>query len=419
MKKSGITRRDFVAASAGMAALAASGNYAHAQGLDSIKVGLIGCGGRGRDAVQNVVAAAPGVTIWSCGDAFKDRVDAALDSFKNLGEKNQVGARSFVGLDAYQKVVDTGANYIILATPPGYRPQHLRYAIEKGKHVFAEKPFGTCPAGIRSVLETARLAKEKGLGIVAGTQRRHQLPYVEIVKRIHDGALGEILAGQIYWMQGDIWSIPRESHMSDTEWALRNWQYFTALGGDHIVEQHIHNVDIMNWVMGGPPEKAYGVGGQQVRTDKNRYGHTWDHFGIQFAYPNGVYINSLSRQQPGTEKDSRVWELFTGTKGSSFPGQWIKGVNAYRYEGGQDKPYIQEHTNLINSIRAGKPLNEAKACAESTLAAIMAREAAYSGREITWEEILKSYVDLRPDGIVMGQPYPLPPVAVPGKYQFK
>src|SRR5687767_15138563 len=206
MKNSGISRREFVAASAGMAALAASGNYAHAQGSDSIKVGLVGCGGRGRDAVQNVMAAAQGVTIWACGDAFKDRVDMALDSFKNLGEKNQVGGRSFVGLDAYKRVVDSGANYIILATPPGYRPQHLRYAIEKGKHVFAEKPFGTCPSGIRSVLETARMATDKGLGIVAGTQRRHQPPYVEVVKRIHDGALGEILAGQIYWMQGDIWA---------------------------------------------------------------------------------------------------------------------------------------------------------------------------------------------------------------------
>src|SRR5688500_12006304 len=151
MKISGISRREFGSASAGVAALAATGNYAHAQGSDSIKVGLIGCGGRGRDAVQNVVAAAPGVTIWSCGDAFKDCVGAALDSFKNLGDKNQVAGRSFIGLDAYQKVVDSGANYIILATPPGYRPQHLRYAIEKGKHVFAEKPFGTCPSGIRSV----------------------------------------------------------------------------------------------------------------------------------------------------------------------------------------------------------------------------------------------------------------------------
>jgi predicted dehydrogenase len=403
-----------------MANLGIPASGVHIQGSDIVKVGLVGCGGRGRDAVKNCVESSQGVQVWACGDAFSDRVKMARDTFNVYGDKNKVtDDRSFVGLDAYKKVIDSGANYIILATPPGYRPLHLRAAIEAGKHVFAEKPIATCPTGIRSVMETGKIAAQKGLAIVAGTQRRHQFPYIETIKRIHDGALGDILNGQIYWMQGDIWAIPREPAMNDMEALLRNWQYYTALGGDHVVEQHIHNVDVMNWVMHGHPTAAYSVGGRQVRTDANRYGHVWDHFGVEFEYPNGVTITSMSRQQPGTEQYSRVAERFLGTKGFADPSGSIKGVTNYRWDGDKPLPYVQEHADNIAAIRAGKPLNEAQAVAESTMSAIMARMSAYSGQKVTWDQCLNSKLDLRPDNWGMGDAKGMPAVAIPGKSQLE
>jgi predicted dehydrogenase len=401
--------------SKGIAAVAATGNFAFAQGSETIKVGLVGCGGRGRDAINNVVAAAPGVEIWAVGDAFQDRVDMALDTLSKMGDKNKVTKdRAFAGLDAYKQVIDSGVNYVILTTPPGYRPQHLRYAIEKGKHVFAEKPVATCPVGARHIMESAKMAAQKNLGIAAGTQRRHQLPYVETIKRIHEGAMGEVLSGAVYWNQGGMWFVGREPRMNDVEWMLRNWQYFTAIGGDHIVEQHIHNLDVANWVMNAHPVRALGMGGRQVRTDAN-YGHVYDHFAVEFEYPNGVKVLSTCRQQDGTQ--SRVGEFFKGTKGTSTAGGSIQGENRFRYDGPNPNPYVNEHTNLINSIRAGKPLNEGRTVAESTLTAIMGRESAYSGQEVTWEEMMKSTLDLRPDKLRWGS-MPMPVVAMPGQYKM-
>ncbi len=411
----GVSRRAFLAGSAGIAALAATGNYAFAAGADSIKIGVVGCGGRGRDAVQNAVASADGVEVWAVADAFKDRADAMRQSLGNLGDKNKVtDDRTFVGLDAYKKVLASGVNYIILATNPGYRPLHLRAAIEAGVNVFAEKPIATCPTGIRSVMETAKLATQKNLAIVAGTQRRHQPPYVETIKRIRDGALGEILAAQVYWIQGGMWAINREPSMTDFEWQVRNWQYFTRFGGDQIVEQHIHNLDVANWALGGHPVRALGMGGRQVRLDP-LYGHVYDHFAVEFEYPNGVRVTSMCRQQDGTS--SRVSERVVGTKGWSDPSGRIQTDSLWRYDGATPNPYVQEHTDNIAAIRAGKPLNEGQRIAESTLTAIMGRESCYSGQEVTWDQILNSKLDLRPDELTWG-PLPTPPVAMPGKYRL-
>jgi predicted dehydrogenase len=396
---------------AATAALLTTANYAFAAGSDVLKIGLIGCGGRGTNAIDNIMEADSQVQVTALADAFGDQVQNCRLNIAKYGDRTKVkDEHCFSGIDAYKKLLATDVDYVILATPPGYRPLHLRAAIEAGKHVFAEKPIATCPTGIRSVFETAKLAETKKLGIVAGTQRRHEGKYVETIKRIHDGAIGEILTGQIYWLQGGIWAKERRPEYSDTEWMLRNWQYFTALGGDHIVEQHVHNIDVMCWVMNAHPVKVTAMGGRQGRIEPI-YGHIYDHFGAEFEFANGVRITSLSRQCDGCV--SRVTENFTGTRGVTVPAGSIRGSAPFRYEG-RDQPYVQEHKDLIASIRAGKPLNEGATVATSTLAAIMARMSAYTGQEVTWEQAMNSRLDLRPDNWTMG-PRPVPPVVIPGK----
>ncbi|MGH7457300.1 MAG: Gfo/Idh/MocA family protein, partial [bacterium] len=284
-------------------------------------------------------------------------------------------------------------------------------AIEAGKHVFMEKPVAVDPVGVRSVIASSDLAKQKNLAIVAGTQRRHHLGYIEAMKRIHGGAIGDIVAAQVYWNQGGLWMKPRQPGWTDMEWQARNWLYFTWLSGDHIVEQHIHNIDVANWALQSHPVKAVGVGGRQVRVDP-AYGHIFDHFAIEFEYPNGARVLSMCRQIDGTA--TQVSEHLIGTKGTSNPASWIKGAKPWRLEvETPPNPYVQEHTNLIASIRKGQPLNEGRQVAESTLTAIMGREAAYTGQTITWDEILKAELDLTPKNFSFG-PLPVPPMAVPG-----
>jgi predicted dehydrogenase len=231
------------------------------------------------------------------------------------------------------------------------------------------------------------------------------------MKRIHDGAIGEIIAAQCYWNQGGLWMHPRQAAWSDMEWQVRNWLYFTWLSGDHIVEQHVHNLDVINWAMRAHPVKAYGMGGRQVRTDP-AYGHIFDHFTVEYEYPNGLRMMSMCRQIDGTA--ARVGESVAGTKGSSNCNGTIRGQNPFRYDGPRPNPYVQEHADLIASIRAGKPLNEGRQIAESTLTAIMGRMSAYSGQEVTWEQALNAPLNLVPEKLTMG-PLPVPPVAVPGK----
>jgi predicted dehydrogenase len=417
-----LTRRDFVKTSAAMAAALATGTERmFAAGSDKIRVGLIGCGGRGKDAVKDCINAAKGVELVAMGDLFKDRMDKSLEELKKDFAANikVTSNTSFVGFDAYQKVIASGIDMVILAGPPHFRPPHLKAAIEAGKHVFMEKPAGVDPAGIRSLIASSELAEQKKLAIVAGTQRRHQAHYVEIMKRIQNGDIGEIVAAQCYWNGGDMlgyWKwYEQQSGMSSMEWQCRNWPWFTWLSGDHIVEQHVHNLDIISWAIGSHPVQCMGMGGRQVRT----LGNIYDHFAVEFEYPKGVRVLSMCRQITGCT-DS-VSERLVGTKGSSYTDSsigYIEGPKAYKYDGPNPNPYVQEHADLINSIREGKPLNEGRNVAQSTMSAIMGRMSAYTGRALKWDWAMNaSKLDLTPPRYEFGD-LPVPPVAVPGKTQL-
>ena len=379
-----------------------------------LRVGLIGCGGRGTGAAGNCLDSSPNMEIYALGDLFPDRANGCRAQLtKDKKEKITVtDARVFTGFDAYHQVINSGVDMVILATPPGFRPIHLRAAVDAGKHVFMEKPVAVDATGIRSVIESGEIARRKNLAIVSGTQRRHQASYIETIKRIQAGAIGDIVTAQAYWNQGGLWMNPRQPGWSDLEWQLRNWLYFTWLSGDHIVEQHVHNLDVMNWVMGATPLSAYGMGGRQARTDP-AYGHGYDHFAIEYEYPNNVIVTSQCRQQDGT--DTRVGENVVGTLGRSDPGYSIRGKNSYKFEGNANDPYVQEHTDLVTSIRRRQPLNEAKRVAESTMTAIMGRMSAYTGKKVTWEQAMNSKENLMPANLDLKMSLPTPPVAIPGK----
>lgn len=422
--ENGLSRRDFLKSTAAAAVLVGAGpvllgQNVHAAGSDVIRVGVIGCGGRGTGAAKDCInAGGPGIKIVALGDAFQDRVDGCLSNLTGSEDiKKQVDIpkdRCFVGFDAYKKVIASGVDLVILAAPPGFRPSHFKAAIEAGKHVFMEKPVAVDGPGVRTVIAAGELATQKKLGVVAGTQRRHQKSYVETMKRIHDGAIGEIVGGQCYWNQGGLWNHARKPEWTDMEWQLRNWLYFTWLSGDHICEQHVHNIDVINWAIGAHPEKAVGMGGREVRVDP-AFGHIFDHFAIDFTYPNDVHVMSMCRQIDGCVNN--VSERIVGQKGHSNCGGGIFGANAWRFEGDNPGAYQQEHKDLIDSIRAGKPLNEARAVAESCLTAIMGRMSAYTGQEISWEQALNSQEDLMPAKLEFG-PLPVAPVAVPGQTKF-
>jgi predicted dehydrogenase len=410
---SSVDRRTFVKTTAGVTAgLMATGNFAWAAATDTIRIGLIGAGGRGTGAARDAFQAAEGVELVAVGELFQDRMESGREKLREaFGDAYKVdGNHEFVGFDAYRHVIDSDVNYIILATPPVFRPEHLAYAIEKGRHVFMEKPVAVDPAGVRAVMAAADAAKKKGLAIVAGTQRRHDPKYVEAMRRIHDGAIGEVMAAQVYWNQGALWNVERTPGMTDVEWQLRNWLYFTYLSGDHIVEQHVHNIDVANWALQAHPIKATAVGGRQTRVSPD-FGHIFDHFAVDFEYPNGARVISMCRQQDGTS--AYVGEHIMGTAGTSNGFSWIRGGNAWRWEGEDVNPYVQEHADNIAAIRAGTPLNEGHQIAESVLSAIMGREAAYTGLDITWDQILNSSQNLTPATWEFGT-MPIPPVPVPG-----
>jgi myo-inositol 2-dehydrogenase / D-chiro-inositol 1-dehydrogenase len=417
-----MTRRAFVQATAAAATVGLvmpAGLYA--TGSDVIRVGLIGCGGRGTGAARDCMRAADGIEIVALGDLFQDRLEQCRTQLarvtsedSGLATKYKVTPeRCFVGFDAYQKVIDSGVDLVLLATPPGFRPMHLAAAVAAGKHVFAEKPVAVDAAGVRSTLATYEEARRKGLAIVVGTQRRHQAEYLATISRLHEGAIGQVLSGQVFWNQGSLWSRVQEPNWSDTEWQIRNWLYFTWLSGDHIVEQHVHNIDVANWVLGEHPIRAVGVGGRQCRVEP-RFGHIYDHFAIDYEYPSGGRVLSMCRQMQGAT--NIIGENFIGTRGSSNAAGRIDGPNAWQFAPAE-RPIgamVQEHINLIASMRAGRPLNELKQVAESTLTAIMGREAAYTGQTITWQEMLEADQNLWPPRLALG-PLEVPPVAMPGR----
>lgn len=416
------SRRDFLKTSTAVVATTLLSGVtripgAHAAGVDTIKIGLIGCGGRGTGAAQNALNAAPGVKLIAMGDAFKDRLQ---ESRKILTEKHKDKVdlpddRCFVGLDAYKKVLATDVNYVILATPPGFRPQHLKAAIAAGKNVFAEKPVAVDGPGVRTVLALYDEAKKKGLGVAAGTQNRHKTGYLETIKRLHDGAIGPIMAARCYYNTGTLWMKPRQPEWSDMEWQIRNWLYFTWLSGDHIVEQHVHNLDAMHWAFGTHPVRAVGVGGRQARTDP-AFGHIYDHFTVDFEYDNGVHMMSMCRQMANC--DRFIGEAWVGPKGTcqinNYTQYIISGETNWRFGEKDNDPYVQEHADLIASLRAGKPINELTNVAESTLMAIMGRMAAYTGKTVSWEQALESKEDLMPK-VLEWSSLPIPPVAIPGQ----
>jgi predicted dehydrogenase len=382
------------------------------QDKPTIKVGLIGCGGRGSGAIRDNLAAEEGAVVHAMADLFEDRVKGCLDGLKkDLPKRVDVGERAFFGLDAYEKLLASGVDVVILATPPGFRPGHIRAVIDAGKHLFTEKPVAVDGPGIRDVIESAKLAKEKNLTIVAGTQRRADLAYMECMKRVHDGEIGDILSMNCYWNQGGLWMVPHKDGMTDLEHHVRNWLYYTYLSGDHIVEQHVHNLDVCNWAMRGHPVKAISMGGRQSRVDP-AYGHIYDHFATEYEYEGGVKLMSYCRQIDGCAQN--VSELIVGSKGRTNANTSIKGEKSWRWEGDRPNPYMLEHRRLYKSIKGSEGYNEGVQVAESTLTAIMGRMSAYSGEEVTWEKALNSQVSLMPANLTMNSSIPVPAVAIPG-----
>ncbi|MBU6414177.1 MAG: Gfo/Idh/MocA family oxidoreductase [Planctomycetes bacterium] len=420
--RSPLSRRDFVAsASTAVAAttLLPSLSFGVQRPSGRLKVGVIGCGGRGTGAAADILAASPDVEIWALGDMFPDRVKGSLDGLKGLetdlaSRVNVAPERQFTGFDAYKQVIASGVDIVICATAPHFRPMHLAAAIEAGKHAFIEKPVAVDPAGVRAVIAASKLAQQKNLSIVCGTQRRHEKSYLEALARIKDGAIGDPVAARCYWNQGGLWVKTQSQDMTDMEWQLRNWLYFTWLSGDHIVEQHVHNLDVMNWIIGANPVRCWAMGGREVRKAPE-YGHIFDHFAVEYEYPNGVVGNSFCRQIEGCV--NRVEEVVHGTKGTitTSPGRAnITGPNAWKFAGQNNNPYRQEHVDFMAGIMSNKPLNQGIRIAESTLTAIMGRMAAYTGKAITWDQAMNSKLDLSPSSYTLGS-IPAVEVAVPGK----
>ncbi len=385
---------------------------------DTLTVGVIGCGGRGSGAAANILEASPDTKIIALGDAFPDRLASSRENLAKLGERGTVAESScFTGLDAYKAVLATDCDVVILATPPGFRPIHFAAAVEAGKHVFAEKPVAVDAPGIRSFIDSAHRATERKLSVVAGTQRRHEACYLEAMDLIHNGAIGRPLSARVFWNMGGLWSVEPRSDRSDVENQMRNWLYYTWLSGDHIVEQHVHNLDVANWAFEGLPTHVVSVGGRQARTAPI-YGNIFDHFGSDLNYGDGRFALSMARQQEGTP--GRVEEFIHGEKGVAFltsGSARIEGENPWQFSGKQRNPYVQEHIDLIASIRGGAYLNEAERVAQSTMTAIMCRMAAYTGAELDWGQALGSTELLMPQSISFG-PLAVAPVAIPGKTVF-
>ena len=416
-KKQEVSRRDFIKASAAvsMAAVLGGQERLFAAGSDKIRVGLIGSGGQGTRDTISCLNSAPNVELVAMCDIFRDRLDGSLETLKKeVGEKVKVTEDTcFVGFDAYKNVIASDVDLVVIVSPPHFHPQHVKAAIEAGKHVFVEKPAAIDPVGIHSIIASSELAEKKGLSIVAGTQRRHNAPHLEVMKRIHRGDIGEIIAAQCYYNIGQMvgyWTYYEKGGMSDMEWQYRNWPWYTWLSGDHIVEQHVHNLDVMNWALQAHPVQAMGMGGREVR----KLGNVFDHFAVEYEYPNGVRVLSMCRQIEGCS--IREGERFVGTKGIAHGSGVIEGQNPYKFEGEFTDPYVQEQIDLIAGIRAGKPLNHGRRLAESTMTGIIGRMSAYTGRALKWDWAMNaSKLDYTPPAYDFNIDLPAAPVPVPGK----
>ena len=400
------SRRSFLKDSSLLAAgtaLAASqvavAKAVHAQGDETIRIGLVGCGGRGTGAAAQAMNTEGPTKLVAMADAFDDRMQ---QSIKNLQRqhKDKVDVpkdRQFIGFDAYKNVLEQDIDMVILATPPGFRPLHFEAAVNAGKHVFFEKPVAVDGAGIRRVLEANKIAKEKNLLVQVGLQRRHERAYMETVKRLHDGIIGDIPLIRTYWNGKGVWVRPRKEGQTEMEYQMRNWYYFNWLCGDHIVEQHIHNLDVANWVKQGFPVKAQGQGGRQVRTGKEN-GEIYDHHMVEFTYSDGSVNLSACRHIPDCWNS--VNEYCHGTKGTCEISKArifdASGNEIYAYGKGGRGGHQQEHHDLFADLRDGKRPNEGDYGAKSTMTAILGRMATYSGKEISWEDALNSQVVVSP-----------------------
>jgi predicted dehydrogenase len=407
---------------------------------DTIKVALIGCGGRGTGAAVQALSTKQNVKLVAMADAFQDRIDKCYEAItadeindwsgKSGSIKTKVDVpaeRRFVGFDAYLKAIPL-ADVVILATPPGFRPIHFEEAVKQGKHIFMEKPVATDPAGIQKVLAAAEIAKQKKLNVVVGLQRHYEIKYHELMKRLQDGMVGEVVSGSCWWNNDGVWVNPRKPGMTEMEYQMRNWYYFNWLCGDHITEQHIHNIDVINWAKGAYPVKARGTGGREVRKGKE-YGEIFDHHLVEFEYADGTIMNSQCRHIKGTW--AKVDELVVGTKGKIMYGDGLitdhKGKQLFKHDAKKDpNPYQVEHDELFAAIAKGEyKYADAENGAKSTMTSILGRLATYSGQVITWDKAINSGMDIMPKQFAWDAAMPLNPdadglypVAVPGKTKF-
>jgi predicted dehydrogenase len=417
-----LTRRGVLKAAAAStlaASLPLSAASARKPGRE-IRVGVIGCGGRGTGAAVNILEASPLTRIVALADVFADRLESCRSRLQEQPPDRAARARvdderCFTGFDAYLRLLAADVDVAILATPPGFRPAHLDAATDAGVHVFAEKPVAVDPVGVRRVLDASRRGTRRGLHLVAGTQRRYEPCYIEAMRRIRDGAIGRVVGAAVYWNQGGLWMHERRSEWSDMEWQLRNWLYFAWLSGDHIVEQHVHNLDVAHWALGDVPTQCLGVGGRQVRTAPE-FGHVFDHFAVHYEYPDGRFVASCCRQIDGCS--GRVEEVIYGSEGHAIlaPGRAeILGPRPWRWEGEQENPYVAELRALLDAITGdGPPIHEGEQVALSTMMAVMGRMSAYTGRSLTWDKAMASTLDLTPATLELG-PTPTPEVAIPGR----
>lgn len=395
-----------------------------------LKISVIGCGGRGTGAAVQALRADKNVELVALCDAFEDRLErslnAIIDELDGEVDIKVKDKNKFIGFDGYKKAIDL-ADVVILATPPGFRPQHFEYAVNQSKHIFMEKPVATDAAGVRRILESAKLVKEKKLNVVVGLQRRYQLSYLDILKQVRRGVAGKIISGTVKWNGHGVWVRKREPQQSELEYQMRNWYYFNWLCGDHIVEQHIHNLDVANWFLDEHPISAQGMGGREVRKGID-HGEIFDHHYVEFKYPSGAVIHSQCRHQPGTLR--KVNEVLVGTKGVvNLRNGGVVTINdhngnlLHKYDPKNDiSPYQIEHNKLFKSIRSGGQIDDTEYGATATMTAIMGRMATYSGKLIEWESAMNADEKLVPDNLSWGSTAPVLPdnqgkykVPVPGK----
>ena len=425
MPKSGIkNRREFIKSSGaaiilGATALNMGFPYSmYSLNKDTLKIGLVGCGGRGTGAAAQALNADPDVVLYAMADVFEDQLNSSLEILKKAhGKKVQVDKEhQFVGFDAYQKLIDSGVDVVLLATPPGFRPDHLTAAIDAGKHVFYEKPVAVDAPGVRKVLAAAKKAKEKSLSIVSGFCFRYDLQKRALYEKVLDGEIGDIKSISSTRNGGELWYKPRQPNWSDMEYQMRNWYYYNWLSGDFIVEMFVHSLDMMSWAMGDKmPISVTGTGGRIARVDE-KYGNIYDHFSAEYEYENGAKGFIFTRQQDGCSSRNSI--EIAGTQGNAFyegNRHEITGNNPWQYKGEKNDMYQSEHDALFASIRQGNAINDGEMSANSTMLGILSRMVAYSGQTITWEEAMNSEKILGPETFSWDLKYPGPEIAIPGK----